>query len=225
MQAADSFTSKMPLAATEPKPDCKLCPRLVKLRRKMQSEHPNWWNAPVPAWGDPDAWLAILGLAPGMKGANRTGRAFTGDASGDLLFATLNKTQLSSGEFDGHAGDGVSLEGCIILNVVKCLPPENKPTLKEANNCRRFLTAQLAQLGELKIFVALGKIAHDSFIRHIGGKQADYKFGHMHEHVLPDGRILLDSYHCSRYNTQTGRLTPEMFEAVFERAKAFKNQP
>ena len=225
MQAADSFTSKMPLAATEPEPDCKLCPRLVKLRRKMQGEHPDWWNAPVPAWGDPDAWLAIIGLAPGMKGANRTGRAFTGDASGDLLFATLDKVELSSGVFASHIDDGVALNGCIILNSVKCLPPENKPTLNEANNCRRFLTAQLADLAKLKIFIALGKIAHDSFIRHVDGKLADYKFGHLAEHRLPDGRILIDSYHCSRYNTQTGRLTPEMFEAVFERAKAFKNQP
>lgn len=213
----------MPLASTEPSRDCRACPRLVKLRHDLRREHPGWWNAPVPAWGDAQAWLGIIGLAPGKQGANRTGRPFTGDASGQLLFETLAKAGLSVGEYHSRIDDGVRLDGAIILNAVKCLPPENKPTLQEANNCRQYLTAQLAELHRLKIFVALGKIAHDSFIRHVGGKLADYKFGHLAQHCLPDGRVLIDSYHCSRYNTQTGRLTAEMFEAVFERAKAIKN--
>lgn len=214
-----------PLKQSEPPLDCGLCPRLAALRESLQDEQPDWWNAPVPAWGDSAAWMAILGLAPGLKGANRTGRPFTGDASGDLLFATLDKAGMSQGKFESRADDGVQLSGCMILNVVKCLPPENKPTLQEAQNCRRFLTQQLSELRELKVYVALGKIAHDSFIRHIGGKLSHYKFGHLAQHTLPDGRILIDSYHCSRYNTQTGRLTPKMFDAVFEKAKKVRNEP
>jgi len=211
--------SEMPLASSEPPPDCKRCPRLVALRREMQEKHPDWWNKPVPAWGDPQAWLAIIGLAPGMKGANRTGRAFTGDASGDLLFATLAKAGLSDGVFASRADDGVKLNGCMILNAVKCLPPQNKPTLTETTNCRKYLAAQLGELHKLRVYVALGRIAHESMIRHYGLRLANYRFGHGCEHKLPDGRILIDSYHCSRYNTQTRRLTAEMFEQVFERAK------
>ena len=214
--------SEISLTATEPPPDCKRCPRLVKLRREMQREHPDWWNAPVPAWGSADSWLAILGLAPGMKGANRTGRAFTGDASGDLLFATLAKAGLSQGAFASRADDGLQLRGTAILNVVKCLPPQNKPTPAEAEKCRKFLTRQLTQLSQLRVIVALGKIAHDSLIRHYNLRLSDYPFGHGAEHNLPDGRILIDSYHCSRYNTQTKRLTPQMFETVFERAKVLR---
>ena len=217
--------SEMPLASSEPPPDCKRCPRLRAYRREMQEKHPGWWNRPVPAWGDPQAWLAIIGLAPGMKGANRTGRAFTGDASGDLLFATLAKAGLSRGVFASRADDGVKLNGCMIFNAVKCLPPQNKPTPKETANCRKYLTAQLKALGNLRVLVALGRIAHDSIIRHYGQRLADYPFGHASQHTLPDGRMLVDSYHCSRYNTQTRRLTPEMFEQVFELAKALRPDP
>lgn len=209
---------EMPLKNSEPPKDCKKCQRLVKFRNACQAEHPDWWNAPVPAWGDVAAWLGIIGLAPGKQGANRTGRPFTGDYAGDLLFDTLAKSGLSTGQYDRRADDGVALNGAIILNCVKCLPPENKPTLDESNNCREFLTEQLNELPNLQIFVALGKIAHDSFIRHIGAKLSHHKFAHMAVHNLPDGKILIDSYHCSRYNTQTGRLTDIMFMDVFNKA-------
>jgi uracil-DNA glycosylase family 4 len=172
----------------------------------------------VPVFGDKQAWLGIIGLAPGKHGANRTGRPFTGDWAGDLLFATLDKFALSHGTYDSRTDDGLTLKGAIIVNSVKCLPPENKPTSQEINTCRQFLSRQIEALENLKVFIALGKIAHDSFVRHLGERLADYKFGHGAEHKLPDGRVLIDSYHCSRYNTNTGRLTAEMFEGVFERA-------
>ncbi len=213
---------EMPLKKSEPPRNCQKCPRLVSLRKACMREYPDWWNAPVPAWGDPKAWLGVIGLAPGKNGANRTGRPFTGDYAGDLLFSTFAKMGLSEGIYDKSIDDGVSLKGAIILNCVKCLPPENKPTLEEANNCRTYLTKQLAQLPDLKIVIALGKIAHDSFIRHVGGKLSHYKFAHNAQHSLPDNRILIDSYHCSRYNTQTGRLTEDMFCAVFKQAIALK---
>ncbi len=225
MQISPSLKPKMPLAGSEPPHDCKRCPRLVHLREELKEEFPDWWNAPVPAWGDPKAWLGIIGLAPGKQGANRTGRPFTGDASGDLLFQTLFNCGMSSSPVSAAADDGVELNGAIILNAVKCLPPGNKPLLAEVSNCRNFLSAQIAELTALRIIVALGKIAHDSFLRHLGVKLAGYKFGHLTEHKLPDGRTLIDSYHCSRYNTQTGRLTDEMFEAVFRRASQLRDQP
>lgn len=216
---------EMPLAKSEPSRDCTLCPRLVKLRTELQGKYPGWWNAPVPAWGDTGAWLGIIGLAPGMKGANRTGRPFTGDASGDLLFTTLAKKGLSIGEYAGHIDDQLQLKGATILNSVKCLPPQNKPTGAEVANCRQFLTAQLAKLPDMRVFIALGKIAHESFIRHFGLRLADHSFAHGAEHLLPDGRILIDSYHCSRYNTQTKRLTPEMFERIFDLAVNLRQLP
>lgn len=222
LQAEKMTNVERPLASSEPPLDCALCPRLVTLRKELQLAEPDWWNAPVPAWGDPGAWLALVGLAPGKQGANRTGRPFTGDYAGDLLFDTLAKAGFTEGIYDRRVDDGLRLSGCIIVNGVKCLPPQNKPTTQESNNCRRYLTAQLDELRSVQIFVALGKIAHDSFLKHLGVKLADYKFGHLAEHGLPDGRILIDSYHCSRYNTQTGRLTPEMFDAVFERARALR---
>lgn len=214
----------MPLKNSEPPKNCKKCPRLVSFRQECQAEHPDWWNAPVPAWGDPNAWLGIIGLAPGKQGANRTGRPFTGDYAGDLLYSTLAKSGLSRGQYDRRADDELSLDGAIILNCVKCLPPQNKPTLDEANNCRQYLTAQLDALPNLEIFIALGKIAHDSFIRHIGAKLSHYKFGHMAIHSLPDNKILIDSYHCSRYNTQTGRLTEAMFQQIFDKALFMHNK-
>lgn len=213
---------EMPLKKSEPPRNCQKCSRLVELRTSCEKEYPDWWNAPVPAWGDPKAWLGIIGLAPGKHGANRTGRPFTGDYAGDLLFSTFSKMGLSEGIYDKRVDDGVSLNGAIILNCVKCLPPENKPTLEEANNCRTYLTQQLDQLPDLKVFIALGKIAHDSFIRHVGGKLSHYKFAHNAQHRLPDNRILIDSYHCSRYNTQTGRLNEEMFCEVFRQAFELK---
>ncbi|GAB5481774.1 MAG: uracil-DNA glycosylase [Parasphingorhabdus sp.] len=209
-----------PLPFAEAPKNCRRCPRLVSLRKSLRKDQPEWWNAPVPAFGDPDAWLAIVGLAPGKEGANRTGRAFTGDASGDLLFATLNKVGLSDGEFQSRADDGVTLNGTIILNAVKCLPPENKPNGAEINNCRPYLIKALDGLPNLKVILALGKIAHDSVIRMTGSRLADHKFAHGAVHSLPGNRILIDSYHCSRYNVNTKLLTAEMFEAVFRAALA-----
>ena len=203
---------------TEPPRDCPLCPRLVAFREELRGQHPDWWNAPVPAWGDPDAWLGIVGLAPGKHGANRTGRPFTGDFVGELLFATLAKFGLAEGTYRADPADGLALRGAVIVNGVRCLPPENKPTPEEVRTCRPFLAAPLAQLRQVRVFVALGQIAHDTAVRTLGGKPSAMKFGHLAEQRLPDGRVLLDSYHCSRYNQNTGRLTAPMFEAVFARA-------
>lgn len=200
--------------------DCPLCPRLVALRRACEAEHPDWWNAPVPAFGDRAAWLAVVGLAPGKHGANRTGRPFTGDHAGDLLFATLSKFGLTSGAYDGRPDDGLQLKGAIILNAVKCLPPANKPTPEEVATCRRFFAAQLAALPTVRVKIALGRIAHDTVMKQFGLRGADYPFGHGAEHRLPNGLTLIDSYHCSRYNQNTGRLTAAMFETVFEKAVA-----
>ena len=207
-----------PIPQTEPPLDCPLCPRLVAFRHACQAEYPTWWNAPVQAFGDPHAWLAIVGLAPGKHGANRTGRPFTGDHAGMLLFETLEKFGLTTGVYDARIDDGFALKGAIIINAVKCLPPENKPTPEEIRTCRTFLDAQLAVLPNVRIVVALGAIAHQSAVKVMGGRLPKAKFGHLNEHRMPDGRVLIDSYHCSRYNQNTGRLTREMFEAVFARA-------
>ncbi|NML06869.1 uracil-DNA glycosylase [Sphingomonas sp. G-3-2-10] len=194
---------------TEPDRDCPLCPRLVETREALRIEQPDWWNAPVPAYGDPDAAIAIVGLAPGRAGANRTGLAFTGDGSGDMLFATLEKF--------GLAERGVP-KGVMILNAVKCLPPGNKPVPEEIRNCRPFLEAQFDAMPNLRVAVALGEIAHQSSVKALGGKLPKCRFAHLAEHRVPSGMLLIDSYHCSRYNQNTGRITPGMFEAVFARA-------
>ena len=211
-----------PLPDTEPPHDCPRCPRLVALREALRIEYPGWWNAPVNAFGDPAAWLAIVGLAPGKHGANRTGRPFTGDASGPLLYDTLAKFGLAGGSYEAKPDDTLQLDGAIIINAVKCLPPENKPTPEEVRTCRPFLEGQATQLANARIFVALGQIAHQSAVKILGGRLPKAPFGHLAEHRMPDGRILIDSYHCSRYNQNTGRLTAEMFEAVFARALELK---
>jgi len=213
----------LPLPDSEPPHDCPLCPRLVEFRDTLRGEFPGWWNAPVPAFGDPQAWLGIIGLAPGKHGANRTGRPFTGDYAGDLLFATLAKFGLSDGTYQSRIDDGVTLNGAIIINAVKCLPPENKPTPEEVRTCRPILERQAAALPKARVFVALGQIAHQSAVKILGGKLPKARFAHLAEHRMPDGRILIDSYHCSRYNQNTGRLTADMFEAVFERALALRD--
>ena len=213
-----------PLPFAEAPKGCRRCPRLVALRKDLRREQPDWWNAPVPAFGDPDAWLAIVGLAPGREGANRTGRPFTGDASGEMLFATLDKFGFVDGTFQNHPDDGIALNGAMILNAVKCLPPENKPIGEEINNCRNFLGKSLRALPGLKVIVALGKIAHDSLVRSHKLRLADFPFGHAARHVLPGGALLIDSYHCSRYNVNTGRLTPAMFEGIFADARK-QHQP
>jgi uracil-DNA glycosylase family 4 len=207
-----------PVPEAEAPRDCPLCPRLVAFRQELRGRHPNWWNAPVPAFGDRTAWLAIVGLAPGMHGANRTGRPFTGDHAGLLLYRTLLKFGLAEGDYGEHVDDGLRLKGCVVLNSVKCLPPQNKPLPQEVANCRPYYEAALTLLSNVRVLVALGRIAHDNAVRTAGGRLAAYPFGHLAEHILPGGRILITSYHCSRYNQNTGRLTAAMFEGVFARA-------
>jgi uracil-DNA glycosylase family 4 len=207
-----------PIPQAEAPRDCPFCPRLVALRQELRAEHPDWWNAPVPAFGDPDAWLAIVGLAPGRKGANRTGRPFTGDYAGDLLYTTLLKFGLADGEYLGTPGDGLRLNGTVILNAVKCLPPANKPEPGEIANCRNYFEAALAALPNVRVLLALGRIAHAAATRALELAPASAKFAHGAEAIATDGRVLLSSYHCSRQNTNTGRLTREMFERVFDLA-------
>lgn len=207
-----------PVPNAEAPRDCPLCPRLVRFREECRAEHPGWWNAPVPAFGDPDAWLAVVGMAPGKQGANRTGRPFTGDFAGDLLYATLTKFGLSTGTYRADPSDDVRLTGALILNAVKCLPPQNKPEPAEIATCRTYFEAALGQLPRVRVLVALGAIAHTATARALGLRPMHAKFGHGSEVVAPDGRILLGTYHSSRYNQNTGRLTAPMFEQVFARA-------
>lgn len=207
-----------PVPGAEAPRDCPLCPRLVALRIECREEHPDWWNSPVPAFGDPQAWLGIIGLAPGKHGANRTGRPFTGDYAGDLLYATLAKFGLSDGDYGSSPDDGVQLRGTVIMNAVKCLPPQNKTLPVEEANCRPFLIAGIDSLPKLSTFIALGKVAHDSLCRTYDVPLARAKFAHGAVHDLPGGKRLIDSYHCSRYNQNTKRLDAAMFEAVFRAA-------
>jgi len=209
-----------PIPRAEAPRDCPLCPRLVSVRAQFRSEQPDWWNAPVPAFGDPGAWLAVVGLAPGKKGANRTGRPFTGDYSGELFYSTLLKLGLAEGTYRGTADDGVKLVGTIILNAVKCLPPGNRPLPAEVANCRNYLEAAFGLLPKIRVIVALGQIAHASCVKSLGLTNA--KFAHGAEARVGDARILIASYHCSRQNTNTGKLTRDMFEDVFERAIQLK---
>ena len=208
-----------PIPQAEAPRDCPLCPRLVRFREECRNEHAEWWNAPVPAFGDPDAWLAIVGLAPGKQGANRTGRPFTGDYAGELLYATLLKFGLAEGEYRASPGDGLQLKGTVILNAVKCLPPANKPEPREIATCRNYFEAALTSLPTVRVLIALGQIAHLAAARALGVRPS---FGHGSEICVPDGRILLSSYHCSRYNQNTRRLDAAMFENVFERALALR---
>jgi uracil-DNA glycosylase family 4 len=208
-----------PVPAHEAPRDCPLCPRLVAFRHALREEYPDWWNAPVPHFGDPDAWLAICGLAPGKQGANRTGRPFTGDFAGVLLYETLLKFGLAEGPYEQRPDDALRLHGLAIVNSVKCVPPQNKPTPHEIATCTRtYFQPALAALTHVRILVALGQIAHGAAVRTAGGRLSDFRFGHLAEHRLPDGRLLIDSYHCSRYNQNTNRLTAVMFEQVFARA-------
>lgn len=201
--------------AHQPPADCARCPRLVDFRQANRAAFPDFHNAPVASFGPLDAGLLIVGLAPGLKGANQTGRPFTGDFAGDLLYATLLKFGLAAGTYGRHAGDGLKLVGCRITNAVRCVPPENKPTGAEAANCRPFLAAEIAAMPDLHTVLALGSLAHNAVLTTLGLRRASHPFGHGARHDLPDGRVLADSYHCSRYNTNTGRLTVEMFEDVF----------
>jgi uracil-DNA glycosylase family 4 len=214
--AAPAVVSPVPQA--EAPRDCPLCPRLVRFREECRAEHPGWWNAPVPVWGDPGAWLAVVGMAPGKHGANRTGRPFTGDYAGELLYATLLKFGLAEGNYRADPADGLRLRGAVILNAVKCLPPQNKPEPGEIATCRSYFEAALSQLPNLRVLVALGAIAHAAAAKALGLRPSQAKFGHGAELALPNGRVLLSSYHSSRYNQNTGRLNAPMFENVFARA-------
>ncbi len=207
-----------PAPAGDPSRDCPRCPRLVALREQLRIDHPGWWNAPVAPLADADPWLAIIGLAPGLQGANRTGRPFTGDRSGPLFWDTLIAAGLAEGSYTGKSDDAPVPRGIAIVNAVRCLPPENKPTPEEIRTCRSFLDADLAAMPSLRVVVALGAIAHQSAVKVLGGRLPKARFAHLAEHTMPGGQVLLDSYHCSRYNQNTGRLTPEMFAAVFARA-------
>ena len=199
--------------------DCDLCPRLCAYRDDNATAEPDWFNAPAPSFGGADARLLVIGLAPGRTGANRTGRPFTGDYAGDLLYGTLKKFGFARGAYKADPKDGFQLIDAMVTNAVRCAPPQNKPTPEEIKTCRRFLSARLSALPRMKVAIALGSIAHDSALRAFGVKPSDSKFAHGAETALPDGRHMISSYHCSRYNTQTRRLTTEMFEDIFARAK------
>jgi uracil-DNA glycosylase len=198
---------------------CRRCPRLDAHLRTVRREFPQYHAAPVPPFGDPDALLLIVGLAPGMHGANATGRPFTGDFAGILLYETLHRYGFSSHPQSRDRNDELRLVGCRITNAVKCLPPQNKPTGEEVRSCNPFLQAELGSLDARGLVLALGLVAHNAVLRALGLRQSACRFGHGAEHRLPDGRLLLDSYHCSRYNTQTGRLTQGMFRSVLARAR------
>ena len=220
-KAADS---PAPLAGTTPsrtEPDCNcpLCPRLVAFREATRAREPGWFNSPVPAFGDPDGRLLIVGLAPGLQGANRTGRPFTGDFAGDLLYATLIEFGFARGVYQARPDDGLRLVDCRIGNAVHCVPPQNKPLPAEINSCRPFLSATIATMTGLRAIVALGRVAHESTLKALGLRSAAAPFGHGAIHQAGTLK-LYDSYHCSRYNTNTRVLTPDMFRSVFAKVKA-----
>jgi uracil-DNA glycosylase family 4 len=200
-------------------PDCRQCPRLADFLDEVRRKNPDYHCRPVPPFGDRNARLLVVGLAPGMHGANRSGRPFTGDHAGLLLYETLHEFGFSSAPESLAADDGLQLANARITNAVKCLPPDNKPVGAEINTCNPFLAAEITALPAGAVVVALGGIAHRAIIKAIGGRQADFRFGHGAEYPLDDRLTLLDSYHCSRYNTNTGRLTPEMFRHIFARAR------
>jgi len=182
----------------------------------QRAAHAEWHNAPVPSFGDISARLLIVGLAPGLKGANRTGRPFTGDYAGDLLYATLKKFGFARGDYAQHKDDGLTLIDCRVSNAARCVPPENKPLPEEVATCRQFLIAEIAAMPKLQAILALGQIAHGAVLTAFGQRKSAFAFKHAAMHALPDGKLLADSYHCSRYNTNTGKLTTTMFEAVFK---------
>jgi uracil-DNA glycosylase family 4 len=206
-------------------PDCRRCARLADHLAGVRSVHPDYHAAPVPPFGERRAALLVVGLAPGMHGANATGRPFTGDFAGVLLYETLHRFGFSSAPESRARNDGLRLHRCRITNAVKCLPPQNKPTGAEVQNCNGFLRAELDDLGSGAVVLALGLVAHNAVLRALGVKQSACRFAHGARHDLPGDRLLLDSYHCSRYNTQTRRLTEEMFRDVVACARDLVQQP
>ena len=211
-------------AGAEPDRNCPLCPRLAAFREAARLREPGWFNSPVPSFGDANARLLITGLAPGLQGANRTGRPFTGDYAGDLLYATLIEYGFAEGVYQAHPDDGLRLVDCRISNAVRCVPPQNKPLPPEINTCRQFLSATIATMPRLQAIVALGRIAHESVVKALGLRAVAAPFTHGAVHET--GRFgLYDSYHCSRYNTNTGVLTADMFRSVFARVRADLDHP
>jgi uracil-DNA glycosylase family 4 len=208
----------------DPGRDCPLCPRLVAFRSLWRERKPDWFNAPVPSFGSPDARLLIVGLAPGAQGANRTGRPFTGDFAGDLLYDTLKRFGFASGDYAARPDDGLTLEDCRITNAVRCVPPGNKPTPQEITTCRQFLVRTIAEMRELRALVALGRIAHETVLTALETRKAAAPFAHGASHPMQRFR-LFDSYHCSRLNTNTGVLTADMFRAVFAAVRAHLDAP
>jgi uracil-DNA glycosylase family 4 len=209
-----------PSTGPEPVKDCPLCPRLVAFRAENRRAHPDWFNGAVPSFGPESARLLIVGLAPGLKGANRTGRPFFGDFAGNLLYPTLLKAGLARGHHHQETPEALQLVGCMITNAVRCVPPQNKPTPREVASCRPFLLARIEALPKLTSLLAIGRIAHDAILDALQLKRGAYPFAHGARHALPRGLILFDTYHCSRQNTNTGRLTPAMFEKVVTEAAA-----
>ncbi|HVK42968.1 MAG TPA: uracil-DNA glycosylase [Phenylobacterium sp.] len=206
------------LWGAEPPRDCPLCPRLVAYRQVNRAQNPDWWNGPAPSFGDPEGRLLVAGLAPGRTGANRTGRPFTGDHAGWMLYDTLTKTGFANGKFDARVDDGLDVTDCMITNAVRCAPPGNKPETSEENTCRQFLTARLQAMPNLKVIVTLGDVSRRNVLKALGLKASAGIPGHGTE-FQAGPYVVLNSYHCSRLNTNTGRLTAEMFEAVFRRAR------
>jgi len=213
-------TGKPAPAGAEPPADCQYCPRLVSFRAANRQSHPDWHNRPVPAFGSLDARLLVVGLAPGLRGANRTGRPFTGDFAGDLLYATLLAEGFARGTYAARTDDGMTMADARVTNAVRCVPPANKPTTDEARTCRPFLAAEIAAARKLKAILALGRLAHDSVLAALALRRSAFPFAHGAVHRLPGGTILADSYHCSRYNTNTGVLTEAMFRDVLRRIRA-----
>lgn len=211
----------MPYA--EPPRECDRCPRLREFLLGLRETLPDYHNAPVPSFGDPSPRLLVVGLAPGMHGANKTGRPFTGDWAGDLLYAALHQYRFSKGEYGAAADDGLQLIDAMITNAVRCLPPQNKPIGAECNNCRPFLTDQIEGLPTLRALLCLGKVSHDNTVRALGLRLRDYPFGHNVSYAVTEKLTLFSSYHCSRYNTNTKRLTEDMFMAVFARIREHLN--
>jgi uracil-DNA glycosylase len=207
------------LLHTEPDRNCPLCPRLAGFRDAARARQPEWFNSPVPSFGDPDGRLLIVGLAPGLQGANRTGRPFTGDFAGDLLYATLLEYGFAEGKYQARPDDGLTLIDCRISNAVRCVPPQNKPLPAEISTCRQFLSRTTAEMPRLRAIVALGRVAHESILKVLGLRSSAAAFAHGAMHQASAVK-LYDSYHCSRYNTNTGVLTPEMFRNVFAAVRA-----
>lgn len=214
-----SHRNTHPAAFTPPAYDCSLCPRLCAFHEANRRQYPDFFNGPVPPFGGLDAPLLVVGLAPGLKGANRTGRPFTGDYAGLILYSSLLKMGFATGDYKESRDDGLMLHGCRITNAVRCVPPENKPEPSEIKQCNSFLKAEIAAMPNLRLIVSLGTISHNAVLKALGHKASFGKFAHGAVHRLNHGLILLDSYHCSRYNINTGRLTQAMFDEIIGKAK------